>query len=373
MQGAEAERRAESNGTAIKQLISRVPHFIRPIGPLSLSIWSRIPLYSRTLPIWGRYGLATLLVFATAAFPYRWGADGFGHPFVLFFPAIVTSALFFAQGSGIWAALLSTAVIGSSVIGSPETAAPSDLREFWATALFLVVGTGTASMIEMLHNSFFALAQLHSELRTAHDRIAVAEVDKDVLLQEMAHRFKNELATLVALLRLQARTAEDPIVRTELLAASDRVHVMGRVHERLTHPRDRMLIDIRGFLTDLVEDLRASLIGARPITLVSDIKGGALSIAQAVSIGMITNELVTNALKHAFPGNRAGIILIRFFQENRAWRLVVSDNGVGIPVAQTSSSRLGERLIWSLARQLGGTFEVDTAVGGRSCSIRFPT
>ncbi len=372
MQGVEAERR-ETNASIIKKLTSRIPQFVRPLGPLSVSIWSRISLYSRSLPIWGRYGLATLLVLATAAFPYQWGADGIGHPFVLFFPAIVTSALFFAQGSGIWAALLSTALIGSAVLGTPERAASADFREFWAVVLFLVVGTGTASMIEMLHNSFFALAQLHLQLKAAHDRIAAAEVDKDVLLQEMGHRFKNELATLIALLRLQARTVADPIARTELLAASDRVHVMGRVHERLTRPGDQMLVDIRGFLTDLVEDLRASLIGARPITLRSEIGGGTFSIAQAVSIGMITNELVTNALKHGFPGDRAGIILVRFFQEKSAWRLVVRDNGVGIPVAQSRGSQLGERLIWSLARQLEGTFEVDTTVGGRSCSIHFPT
>jgi two-component sensor histidine kinase len=316
-----------------------------------------------------RYGLATVSVVATAAFLRRWGADAAGHSFVLFLPAVVISALFFAQGSGIWAALLSTIMVAG--VFSP-LAGGSPASDFWMLVLFLVVATGTAAMIETLHWAFFTLAQVGAELAAARDRIAAAEHEKDVLLHEVTHRFKNELATLIGLLRLQARTVDDPVARTELLAASERVHVMGRVHERLSQPGQGISVDIGEFLGDLCADIRKSLIGPRPIALRGDIGGGLFSLTQAMAIGMITNELVTNALKYAFPDDRPGTILVRLFYEKQAFALVVIDDGVGVSPAQASGGGLGERLIRSLAHQLRGTFEVGIDPGGRTCTVRFP-
>ena len=115
-----------------------------------------------------------------------------------------------------------------------------------------------------------------------------------------------------------------------------------------------------------------SSVGLRPIALQAEIEDRQVALTLAVGIGLITNELVTNALKYAFPDGHPGTILVRFFQDGNEFKLAVRDDGVGDSIGPARGSGLGQRLIRSLAQQLGGTFEAEVRPGGRTATVRFP-
>jgi two-component sensor histidine kinase len=192
------------------------------------------------------------------------------------------------------------------------------------------------------------------------------------LLDELVHRFRNDLANLTAILRLQARNAADSSTRAELMAASDRVRVMGRVHQRLMRQGESASVEIGPFIADLCKDLHVAMVGARPIALQTQIARARLPLAQAVTVGLVTNELVTNALKYAFPGDRSGTILVQLTRQNDEFRLVVADDGVGDAVATAHGSGLGQRLIQSMAQQLGGRYQMECTDAGTTCVLCFP-
>src|SRR3954469_24649936 len=107
---------------------------------------------------------------------------------------------------------------------------------------------------------------------------------------------------IIALLRMQERTVEDPRARAALKASSDRLAVMGRVRERLRRTEGPVaVVSTDEFIQGLCDDLKATLIGLRPISMQVAVEHHVLSQDRAVAVGLITNELVTNALKYAFP------------------------------------------------------------------------
>ena len=253
--------------------------------------------------------------------------DAPGYHFIFFVPAVILCSLFLAQGTGIWAVLLSAALIKAFFLPPAFSLELASREDFWALMTFLTTGFITVLTSEALHQAFFRLAETNTKLAAAYDRIATSEHEKEVLLDELTHRFKNDLTSLTALLRLQARTVADPSARTELMAASDRVHVMGRVHQRLTRFGEAATVDIQEFVTDLGEDLCLAIIGTRPTALRVEVDAGQFPFSRAVTLGLIVNELVTNALKYAFPDDRMGTISVHLKREADEYRLLVSDDG----------------------------------------------
>jgi len=311
-------------------------------------------------------------VLATFILRYTLVHDAPGYHFIFFVPAVILSSLFLAQGSGIWAVLVSTVLIKAFFLSPTFSFEFARHEDLWALITFVITGLVTALTSEALHQAFFRLAETNTKLAAAYDRIAASEHEKEVLLHELTHRFKNDLTNLTALLRLQARSVADPSATTELMVASERVHVMGRVHQRLTRFSEAAVVDIREFITDLCEDLRLALIGDRPVVLRAEVDAGQFPFAQAVTLGLLANELVTTALKYAFPDGQPGTITVRLTCQGDEYRLLVTDDGVGQAASAPGSTGLGQRLIGSMAQQLGGRYEVRPGERGRTCVVRFP-
>jgi two-component sensor histidine kinase len=326
--------------------------------------WFEIARKLHDLPIWAQYGTAAALVMSTLIMRAVLIGDLGGYHFVFFMPAVLLTSTVLAHGSGILAVLLSAVIIKLFFIPPPFSIWFTDTGDVIAILVFVGSGLVTAVMGSALHDALFRLDE-------ANMRIGVSEREKELLLHELVHRFKNDLANVTAILRLQARSVSDPSARSELMVASDRIHVLTRVHQRLARFADITDVDVREFLEDLCEDLRVASIGLRPVRLETEVEQARLPFTTAVTVGLIVNELIQNALKYAFPADGPGTIAVRFVQSGDSFRLSVSDDGVGQAKPSAESSGLGQRLVASFAQQLGGMSDVQVA-SGRTVVVTFP-
>ena len=326
--------------------------------------WFEIARTLHLLPVAVQYSIATVLVVLTLVFTWAFARDGHGYHFVFFMPVVLLTSTVLRQGNGPWTVALSAIVIKAFFIAPRFSPLFADAHDFLAVMVFVASGIVTALMGGELHKAFFRLSD-------ANERIAASEQEKELLLHELAHRFRNDLSNLTAIFHLRAKKVSDPLARSELMMASERIYVLGRVHQRLTHYTDMTDVDVHVFLADLCTDLRVSMIGGRPITLELHAEPAKLPFPSAMTLGLIVNELVQNALKYAFPGDRPGHVRVRFFPNGAEYHLTVADDGVGNANPSPTSSGLGQRLIESFVKQLHGTYEVKID-GGRAVEVKFP-
>jgi len=199
---------------------------------------------------------------------------------------------------------------------------------------------------------------------------------KDLLLQEMNHRINNSLQLIASILLLKAHTVQSEETRQHLQAAHERVMSVAAVQEQLHPTAFGAQIEVRNYLTRLCESLAASMImDDQPISIRVQAGEGSTTSAQAVSMGLIATELTINALKHAFPPGTKGNIVVGFESTASAWRLSISDNGVGIsghlPDAPIRIG-LGTSIVEALTRQLGGRVTTAMASPGTTVSVTVP-
>lgn len=200
---------------------------------------------------------------------------------------------------------------------------------------------------------------------------------KEVLLQEMQHRVANSLHIIAGILLLKARSVPSEETRLHLIDAHRRVMSVAAVQAHLHGAQQGDHVEMGPYLSKLCESLAGSLVGdTRPVTLHALVGGGAVLSATAVSIGLVVAELVINALKHAFPGDREDCRVIVAFEVNGlGWKLVVSDNGIGKPIETTATGGggLGSSLIKALAHQLDAKVDIVSNPKGRSVAITHAT
>lgn len=187
--------------------------------------------------------------------------------------------------------------------------------------------------------------------------------EKELLLLEIHHRVKNNLLVVGSLLRLQSTTTEDRRAKAAMMSMRNRVHSMALIHESLYRSDNLAAVDIAAYANKLCSQLLSALaITDGAVKLRLDIALMCLEIDRAIPFGLLVNELVSNALKHAFPKGRSGEVLVSLqpLAEAQGWRLRVADNGVGLPpdfdLMQTTS--MGLKLVADLTRQLGGKLEI---------------
>ena len=203
---------------------------------------------------------------------------------------------------------------------------------------------------------------------------AVAERDElieaqSVLAREVDHRVKNSLQMVISLLAMQVAGAESESEQHALQQACSRVQAVAHTHSLLYKTGGSENVPFRDYLTALCADLKSSL-AAGPEAPELDCRADAAQIPaeEALPLALIVNELVTNAFKHAFPEQRKGRVAVSFMRRKPSgWRLVVSDNGIGLPTwpPPPSGRNLGSRILGVLVERLHGELAVSCDRGTR--------
>jgi two-component sensor histidine kinase len=169
------------------------------------------------------------------------------------------------------------------------------------------------------------------------------------LLRELGHRTQNNLAMVISVLSLQARSKTTPETRAALEKAVARVQAVASAHQHFKPEKQNGQVAMRSYLEELCRHLGDSLRDVRPIAVKVESDDVHLRTEQAVPLGLIANELVTNALKHAFPEDRSGAVRVVLSKTN-SLALTVEDNGVGCPTDK--QEHIGSRLTRLLAEQM---------------------
>jgi PAS domain S-box-containing protein len=215
-----------------------------------------------------------------------------------------------------------------------------------------------------------ALAIKHKK---ADEQIKKDLEEKEILLQEIHHRVKNNMQIISSLLKLQSAHIKDKRALELFQNSRDRVKTMALIHDALYRSKDLANIDFADYVNKLTTQIFISY-GANSnlIELKIDIQNVLLDISAAIPCGLIINELVSNSLKYAFPKGRKGEISISFAYKGKVNTLCVKDNGIGISgeIDLENSPTLGLLLVNSLAKQLDGTLKLEK-VKGTSFKISF--
>ncbi len=308
-------------------------------------------LFARRFPDWLRYGATVgLAAFFTAL---RLSVPLSGLHFVLFIPAVFIASLAFGRGPGLLATALTT-LTASALLVAPANKLLLPRGEFVSVAVYVALGIG--------------IALLCGTLRSMTHRAMAAERAKTLLLEELAHRTKNDLQTVASLLSLQARA--QPETRAALEGAAVRVLTIAKLHNRLRADGHGGVVNIRDYLQDLCHDLSQTYGELRPVVVRVDAEPAVLGTDVAGPLGLIVNELVTNAFKYAFPGTSGGTVAVSFRRSGAdGFALTVRDDGVGMTGAKEG---MGSRLVRMLVQQMDGTLQRADGAPGTSTSVRLP-
>ena len=218
-----------------------------------------------------------------------------------------------------------------------------------------------------------------TDRRNAERQMAELLQQKETLLQEMQHRVANSLQIIASILLLKARMVQSEETRLHLRDAHRRVMSVAAVQQQLLASSWGEPIEIGPYLSRLCEALVASLTDdSHPISLTVQANGGTAASAEAVSIGLIVTELVINALKHAFVGDRtAGALVVAYETAATSWTLTISDNGIGAPDSYLNLDKathgLGTIIVEALAKQVDARVQVARDPGGTTVSVTHGT
>jgi two-component sensor histidine kinase len=217
--------------------------------------------------------------------------------------------------------------------------------------------------------------QLSAALTRMSGRIDELLKQKDLLLRELQHRVMNSLALLSGLLEMQRRSTKSAVAKENLANARDRIVAMGTVYRHLYQTNTLEYVEFSEFLRTICDTSASAYVGTKR-SIDVDAEPLELPGPHAISLGMLTHELITNALKHAYSDNESGSIKVTLKHKRRGGiDLSVSDRGRGLPPdfkIDRKSSSLGMKMIVSTVRQLGGTLEINRLSPGTEFLIHLP-
>jgi two-component sensor histidine kinase len=228
------------------------------------------------------------------------------------------------------------------------------------------------NILDDLHVEKSNLEETRNQLVRSSQEVGASLREKEILLQEVHHRVKNNLQVISSLISLQLRPIRDQVSREALQACQARVQAISLIHTMLYQSKDYANVPFSEYARTLAGNI-LNTVGTVPGQVVLDLAIGdvALPVDKAIPCGLILNELITNSLKHGFPEGRRGTIRVELRKTDRnQLHLSVADNGVGMPpginIRQTQS--LGMHLVCALAEQLAAEL---TVAGEQGTSFKF--
>jgi two-component sensor histidine kinase/plasmid stabilization system protein ParE len=216
--------------------------------------------------------------------------------------------------------------------------------------------------------------QLRRESRAQAAEVAAARDRAEMLLKEVNHRVANSLALVSSLAHLQAKALADSEARDALLAFQRRVLAVAQVHRRLYTSCDVSHVQLDQYLEGLVDELRTSFAGQCNVDAIR-LEAGPMQLPtdQAIWLGVIVTELVSNACKYAYPQDLRGEVRIRLEPAGETSpRLLVEDDGVGLKAGAPTGTALGTRIVAAMARSLGARLETAEAPRGTRLILHLP-
>ena len=210
-----------------------------------------------------------------------------------------------------------------------------------------------------------------TERKQAEEKVKKSLAEKELLLKEVHHRVKNNLMTLIGLIKMQEAKADNAVFSGLLRELESRVRAMAQVHESLHNSADLAHVDLQNYIETMSAHIRAQFEAGHNIRFSLSAAGVNVGLDIAIPFGLILNELITNSYKHAFPGGktRSGKgdceIVVGGKQEGDTFELTVADNGVGMPAGfdWEKPETLGLRLVKMLSQQINGAVELDRTDG----------
>jgi two-component sensor histidine kinase len=275
-------------------------------------------------------------------------------PFALLFPFALTATLFSGWRAG------ALVFFGGQIAAWYYVLPPAGFALHTpqqATSIILVAVAG-ALMLAV------AQAFRDSAKRAGAERAAKLE-ERELLLRELNHRVTNNFQMVASILQLQANRTRDESAKAALGGALNRVMSISQAHRNLYLGGDDVAkVDMRVYLEDLCRNLAEALFLGDLVTLRCEAWPALMERDRAVALGLIVNELVTNAAKHAFTDGRTGHIQVTFEPAEQGWRLTVADDGKGLPIDFAKNrAGLGRGLIEAFARQAAGELRLGAGLG----------
>jgi|GEM_PF-1746225 len=219
------------------------------------------------------------------------------------------------------------------------------------------------------------LRKKNKKLAESWEQINQRNTEKELLLKEIHHRVKNNLQVITSLLSLQSYSIDDPTIRALFSQSQHRINSMAMIHKMLYQSNDFAKINGKQYLEELVDRLVISFKGtAHQVQVEYDISELFFNIDTSIPLGLLINEIITNALKYGLPDKKAGKLTIKMRSvEKASFLLEIGDNGVGYTASfkQSRQQSLGLRLIQQLAVQLNGNIEKMENKKGTYYQLRF--
>lgn len=212
-----------------------------------------------------------------------------------------------------------------------------------------------------------------TEKTIAEEQLKESLKEKEILLKEVHHRVKNNLQVISSILNLQSSYVKEESTLNILKESQNRIKSMAFIHESLYQTNDFSQINFSEYVISLSQNLVHSYeVFDNFVNLKLQVKDVSLNLDQSIPCGLLINELISNALKYAFPNNKKGTITIALAEKDNKVYLNVKDNGVGLPnnIDYRDTDSLGLQLVMTLTEQLDGTIELDNTKGA-NYSITF--
>lgn len=304
----------------------------------------------------GKAGLALLGVFFAVGMRAITNLVAPGvSPYAFIYPAALLATMFGGWQSGALALAVSESLGWLVVVPQAGLAGAPMRYQVSAAVIAALTGAGVIAVAHAFRLAArFGLAQRGEKL-----------AEREMLFRELQHRVANDFALTTALLKHEAKTSAESQVRDALEKTAQRIHSFARIHRQIYLQPDLVSVNLKDYIEDLAGSLKG---GAVPpnIKLTCDIPPVLSQRNVALALGLLVNELVTNAIKHAFPGERSGTIAIRILRLAKGWEFIVEDDGVGYG---SVAPGLGTGLIGQFAHQAGGEMVFEHG-GGTSARLK---